>query len=183
MCLAEQGWPERRADPAPYAQYGTGRSRNSKTKRNWGFGGARWTRTAIVIPTCTRNDGRRVLATDPQYIYCLFDRVQKSGGNSTLLDNLKPYKDHAVIFGRVTELLHPPYPAGLGRAVSDFFNNFLNNYDGDVTFNIRADRDNLDSQPRFWTEGWVNDPNHVRGKLNFWNQNRALRTDHVREVR
>jgi hypothetical protein len=75
-----------------------------------GFGGAVWTRTAYVIPACTNSDGDRVLSTDPQYLYCLFDEVPKNDG-TTLLRNLKPYKDNVVVFGRMLDrsmiLLYP----------------------------------------------------------------------------
>jgi hypothetical protein len=37
-----------------------------------------------------------------------------------------------------------------------------------ITFNILVDRPNLDAQPDFWSEGWINNPVYIEDKLDFW---------------
>jgi hypothetical protein len=129
-----------------------------------GLAAKSWTRSSPLNLPCTNAAGDR----DP---YCLFAKVLKNqtsiwGSHESLLDNLKPYKDNAVVFGTVTD----PYSLGLstgsGLTCSDFFR--LHDKDGDLNFDITVDRQDLDAQPAFWTDGWINSAAHVRGKLDAW---------------
>ncbi len=121
-----------------------------------------WTKASIPKLPCADNAGQR----DP---YCLFAKVLKNqtesvwGSHESLLDNLKPYKDNAVVFGTVVS----PYAAGTYPAnCADFFAN--NAGDDDLNFDMVADRANLDAQPGFWTDGWRNPAANVQAKLNAW---------------
>ena len=130
-----------------------------------GFAAKSWTRSSIPPLPCTDGAGKR----DP---YCLFGKVLKNqtesvwGSHESLLDNLKPYKDNAVVFGVVVE----PYTLGLsggsGLTCSDFFK--FHDEDDDLNFDVTADRQNLDAQPGFWANGWVNSATDVQGKLDAW---------------
>lgn len=126
---------------------------------------ANWTRSSIPALPCTKAGGSRDA-------YCLFGKVLKNqtetfwGSHESLLDNLKPYKDNAVIFGTVSVGYSLGLSSGSGFSCSDFFK--YNQIDGDLTFDITADRQNLDAQPGFWTNGWINDASVVQGKLNAW---------------
>ena len=121
-----------------------------------------WTRTSIPPLPCTSATGAR----DP---YCLFGKVLKNqtetiiGSHESLLDNLKPYKESAVIFGTVES---PYAPQSLPASCSQFFSN--NADDADLNFDVAVDRANLDAQPGFWTDGWVNNASNIQGKLNAW---------------
>ncbi|HTS29345.1 MAG TPA: hypothetical protein VMH81_25915 [Bryobacteraceae bacterium] len=121
--------------------------------------------TRITLPTllCTDSAGHR----DPA---CLFAKVLKNQqpflrGHESLLDNLKPYKDNAVVFGTAATPLQLISPFGKTTTCQDFFNK--NDDDGDLTIDVYIDRANLDSQPGFWTDGWINSPGHVLGKMAF----------------
>src|SRR5439155_16685002 len=83
--------------------------------------------------------------------------------------NLKPYKDNVAIFGTISEPMR--IAPRTGFTCSDFFDH--NDDDGDIDFNIKADRANLKSQPNFWKEGWfdANAPDYVTKKLDFWDNN------------
>ena len=124
-----------------------------------GFNAHSWTRTTIPAVPCTDQTGRR----SP---YCLFGKVLKNqtetfwGSHQGLLDNLKPYKDNAVIFATVTD----PYTLPGALSCAEFFAN--NAGDDDLNVQLLVDRANLDSQPGFWTDGWVNNATDVQGKLN-----------------
>ena len=126
---------------------------------------ANWTRSTIPALPCTKTGGAR----DP---YCLFAKVLKNqtetfwGSHESLLDNLKPYKDNAVIFGTVSEPYRLSLSGGSGFTCSDFFK--FHNIDDDLTFDITADRQNLDAQPGFWTNGWINAAGVIQGKLDAW---------------
>lgn len=126
---------------------------------------ANWTRSSVPTLPCTKTGGSRDA-------YCLFAKVLKNqtetfwGSHESLLDNLKPYKDNAVIFGTVSAGYSLGLSSGSGFSCSDFFK--YNQIDGDLTFEITADRQNLDAQPGFWTNGWINDASVVQGKLNAW---------------
>ena len=130
-----------------------------------GFAAKSWTRSSIPPLPCTDGAGKR----DP---YCLFGKVLKNqtesvwGSHESLLDNLKPYKDNAVVFGTVVE----PYTLGLsggsGLSCADFFK--FHDLDDDLNFDVTADRQNLDAQPGFWANGWVNSAADVQGKLDAW---------------
>jgi hypothetical protein len=88
------------------------------------------------------------------------------GSHESLLDNLKPYKDNAAIFGTVSGSYSLSLSSGSGLSCSDFFK--FHDSDDDLNFDITADRQNLDAQPRFWTNGWINSAVNVQGKLNAW---------------
>ncbi|HZS54522.1 MAG TPA: hypothetical protein VFA65_08980 [Bryobacteraceae bacterium] len=120
-----------------------------------------WTRAVIPTLPCTDNIGKRDA-------YCLFGKVLKNqtgfwGSHESLLDNLKPYKDNSVIFGTVAT----PYELqSLPATCSDFF--AKNDDDADINFDVIVDRANLNAQPGFWNDGWLNSAAHVRGKLDAW---------------
>jgi hypothetical protein len=136
-----------------------------RTDQTGGFAATNWTQAGIPALPCTDKTGKR----DP---YCLFSKVLKNqteaivGSHESLLDNLKPYKDNAVIFGTVAD----PYTLS-GTSVpancSDFFAN--HSADDDLNFDIIADRANLDAQPGFWTNGWVNSAPNIQAKLSAGN--------------
>jgi hypothetical protein len=134
-----------------------------RTDQTGGFAATNWSQAGIPNLPCSDKTGKR----DP---YCLFGKVLKNqteavfGSHQSLLDNLKPYKDNAVIFGTV----YDPYTAAAVAAnCSDFFANHKD--DDDLNFDIVADRANLDAQPGFWTNGWVNSASNIQGKLNAGN--------------
>jgi hypothetical protein len=130
-----------------------------------GFAPKVWTRSSVPTLPCSDGAGKR----DPN---CLFAKVLKNqtetfwGSHESLLDNLKPYKDNVAVFGTVTD----PYSLGLsngsGLNCSDFFR--FNDSEDDLVFDIKADRQNLDAQAGFWTNGWINSAANIRGKLNAW---------------
>jgi hypothetical protein len=130
-----------------------------------GFAARSWTRSSIPGLPCTNGAGKR----DP---YCMFAKVLKNqtetfwGSHESLLDNLKPYKDNVVVFGTVSNPYSLGLSSGSGLSCSDFFK--FHDSDGDLDFHITADRQNLDAQPGFWTNGWVNSAADVQGKLNAW---------------
>ena len=123
------------------------------------------TRTAKPTLACADAAGNRD-------IVCLFKKVLKNqtetliGTDESLLDNLKPYKDNAVLFG--TADIQFENPSGFGKTTScaDFFR-LKDVDDGDLSIDMDVDVANLDSQPGFWLNGWINDPSHVAGKLGF----------------
>ena len=88
----------------------------------------------------------------------------------TLLDpNLKPYKDNAVIFGTMARPLTLNFPGEASFTCADFFRiGNSGDSDGDLDFDLQVDRVNLDAQPNFWQEGWLNDANDIQAKLTFW---------------
>lgn len=130
-----------------------------------GFAARSWTRSSIPALPCTDGAGKRDA-------YCLFGKVLKNqtetfwGSHESLLDNLKPYKDNAVVFGTVTASYSLDLASGGGLSCSDFFK--FHNFDDDLGFDIMADRQNLDTQPGFWTTSWINSATDVQGKLNAW---------------
>ncbi|HEV2425082.1 MAG TPA: hypothetical protein VGZ29_09680 [Terriglobia bacterium] len=130
-----------------------------------GFAAKSWIRSSIPPLPCTDGAGKR----DP---YCLFAKVLKNqtesvwGSHESLLDNLKPYKDNAVVFGMVTQPYSPSLSKGSGLSCSDFFT--FHDGDDDFDFDIAADRQNLDAQPGFWANGWINSASDIQGKLNAW---------------
>ncbi len=116
-----------------------------------GFGGSFWEKVTIAVP--------------PDDIRYKFDHVRRNDGG-TMHDHLKMYKDNVVVFGTVTDPLGVGYPANTGRSYADFMCGVDDGqFDGDITFHMRIERANLDAQPSFWTQGWFNDPNHIRAKL------------------
>lgn len=118
------------------------------------FGGSLWKRyTGITDSPC---GNLKTWSTD---VVCKFDRVKKSAGDS-LLDNLEPFKDNVVLFGWTkSPLTIKGISQYTGRSATDFCNN--DDTDGDITFYMQADRKELDSQPNFWTNGWIS------GNINF----------------
>jgi hypothetical protein len=130
-----------------------------------GFAPKAWTRSSVPPLPCSDGAGKRDL-------YCLFAKVLKNqtetfwGSHESLLDNLKPYKDNVAVFGTVTEPYSLSLSSGSGVSCSDFFK--FHDSDDDLTFDIWADRQNLDAQPGFWTNGWINSAANVQGKLNYW---------------
>jgi hypothetical protein len=122
------------------------------------------TRTTIPKLTCADSAGNRDMP-------CLFAKVLKNqtgtvtGNHESLLDNLKPYKDNAVLFGTAATPLQLISPFGKTTTCADFFR--IKDDDGDLTIDVNVDRAKLDSQPGFWTDGWINNPGHVLGKLAF----------------
>jgi hypothetical protein len=126
-----------------------------------GFGGANWA------------PGLRPAHPD---IRERFDRTRRNDDGS-MHDHLKMYKDWTVVFGTVAsgpeagpEFLRPERQnyadficacdrwAGCSGSTDD-------PADGDVNMDVEIDRAQLDGQPGFWTDGWLNDPRHVRSKL------------------
>jgi hypothetical protein len=110
----------------------------------------------------------------PQNINNLADRVRRY--NSSLLENNPPYKDFAVVFGHI---------GGGGAAISwddnrprDYFlfvrgALFTGGKDGDIMFDLdlnvdltHNERQELDSQPGFWTSGWLRPAQHIMTRLN-----------------
>ena len=105
-------------------------------------------------------------------IVCLFKQVLKNqtetliGTDESLLDNLKPYKDYAVVFGTADTQFANISGFGKETTCSDFYR-LKDSGDGDLEIDMDVDVANLDSQPGFWRTGWINDPGHVIGKLAF----------------
>lgn len=111
----------------------------------------------------------------PPSIQSLFDRARRNGGDS-LGEKLKLYKDPVVIFGsivvgdrgRPTSINYKPTA---GRGYQDFICSGKGKVgsppDGDFNFDIQVDRAQLDSQHRFWIDGWVRgrNPKKIRRKL------------------
>ncbi len=133
-----------------------------------GSGPSTWN---LVIPTQTAQPSCDNIVASSRDIRCKFSKVRKNNGaGPTLLDggDLKPYKDNVVMFGYVSEDLKCCYPAGASRSYTDFFNCFPGgrDCDGDINFNIRVDRRNLEAQRGFWTDGWLSvDPNEIKAKM------------------
>jgi hypothetical protein len=136
-----------------------------------GFGASHWTRADLAPPLDIRSR---------------LDRVIRNDGDS-MHDHLKMYKDDVVIYGTVTTDLgvNCPVssPGGASRRYANFMCNADGNFDeddldGDINlFNLQVDRvvganslgTSLDDQPGFWTDGWFNNPEHIRAKLNASN--------------
>lgn len=130
-----------------------------------GFAPKSWSRSSIPALPCTNGAGKRDL-------YCLFGKVLKNqtetfwGSHESLLDNLKPYKDNVVLFGTVAGTYELGLSKGSALNCHDFF--AYHDQDGDLNLDIIADRQNLNAQPGFWTNGWINSAADVEGKLNAW---------------
>jgi hypothetical protein len=117
----------------------------------------------------------------PPDVFAIFQDVmknQKAWDDHSLLDNLKPAKsDFVSILGRITNQptsSNPPYgtdpyvikmayppdttaaPPNAGRTYHDFICLDQNDSppDGDLTFDIHIDWDNLNQQIGFWSNGW-----------------------------
>ncbi|MER6014963.1 hypothetical protein [Streptomyces bluensis] len=124
-----------------------------------GFGTTEWRRT--TLPAQPRIRER-------------FDLARRNDGGS-MHDHLKMYKDSVVMFGTVVDGLGSSCPPnGVSRRYANFMcdedGNFNDGrYDGDLVFHIVIDRADLDAQPGFWTDEWLNDPAHIRAKLDHDN--------------
>ncbi len=113
-----------------------------------------------------------------------FDNTRRNDGG-TMHDHLKMYKDYTVVFGDVVETLSVGFPPtarpntnadpNVPRDYCSFIDapwwdrGFFGNDDppdGDINFQVRIDRADLDGQPNFWSEDWHNAPDHIRNKLN-----------------
>jgi len=116
----------------------------------------------------------------PPDLFGIFQEVmknQKAWDDHSLLDNLKPAKsDFVSILGRITNQTtssSPPYgtdpyvikmayppnngaSSDVGQAYSDFICLDQNDSppDGDLTFDVHIDWDNLNQQIGFWSSGW-----------------------------
>src|SRR5262249_57598389 len=153
-----------------------------------GFGATVWQRTS--------------LATSSRDIFTTFDRVkknQKAWRDHSLLDNLKPAKGKPVaVIGRVVLQLipqpgnagfsppmpplmdpdpaHVNYRTGNGRSYHDFIclDNNDSPPDGDLNFQIRVNRTELNAQILFWDDGWETNhgitPANFKAKLDQLNQ-------------
>lgn len=111
----------------------------------------------------------------PATIESLFHHARRNGGDS-LGEKLKLYKEPVVVFGTVIPgdrkvSLSINYKPTAGRSYQDFIcsgNGKIRSVpDGDVSFDIQVDREQLDSQHRFWTDGWIRgrSPRKIRRKL------------------
>jgi hypothetical protein len=156
-------------DIVPYSGPGQIKLQKRAGETTGGFGGNVWTRLGgYVVPSCD-NPGAPIPS-----IRCKFSIVRKNQSGETLLDggDLKPYKDDVVVFGTVTQFYPPSYP--FPEAISYWNFCRFNNKDQDITFDMRVDRTEqeselggLDVQPGFWATGWVAEPEHIRYKLNY----------------
>jgi len=128
-----------------------------------GFGGANWTRTG-----------------DPSVLINIATRMNSTRRNDdgSMADHLKMYKDWVVIRGvasgsptTAAGFLHPSRQNyGAFICACDVWADcgFLNHGDppdGDIDLDVQVNRPDLDTQPGFWTDGWWNDPNAIRAKL------------------
>ncbi|MFI0776291.1 hypothetical protein [Streptomyces sp. NPDC021212] len=124
-----------------------------------GFGTTEWRRTTLPAQPSI---GER------------FGRVKRNDGDS-MHDHLKMYKDNVVMFGTVIDGLGSSCPPNnVSRRYANFMCNEDGNfdedeYDGDLVFHIVIDRADLDAQPDFWTNEWLNDPAQIRAKLDHDN--------------
>jgi hypothetical protein len=99
-------------------------------------------------------------------IFKVFDLVKKNQNaynDHSLLDNLKPAKTKpVVVFGNIVAdaadptPMHVNYPPTAGRGYNDFIclNGNDSPPDGDIDFNVAVDRNRLDAQIGFWSQGW-----------------------------
>ena len=123
------------------------------------------TRTGKPFQVCADVAGNRD-------IVCRFDHVLKNttetliGTDESLLDNLKPYKDYAVVFGTVAEQVTNQSGFGRTTTCADFYRQ-KDFGDGDLELDFIADTANLDAQPNFWRTGWINDYHNIMDKLSF----------------
>ena len=136
-----------------------------------GFGATHWVRTGPPAA--------------PDEIFSLFDKVKKNQNaikDHSLLDNLKPAKALPVaIFGTLIQTgrdpvpMHVNYYSSVGRGYNDFIclNGNDSPPDGDIDFDIAVDRQELNVQNGFWTNGWETShgitPNNFAAKLNQQN--------------
>lgn len=120
-----------------------------KQRSSGGFGARTW---QLIVPL---KKGPLPPCDAQQDLVNLSDKfhtVYKNDG-STLLDNLRPFKDHAVLFGSVVVLEGPPvlnYPSNAaGRSYKDFCQN--TSLDGDFTFDVLIDFSRV---PGDFYSGW-----------------------------
>lgn len=139
-----------------------------------GFGASVWGGTEDY-PYYAGNTG------DPADLDGTFNDVYKNQNaieDHSLLDNLKPYKDSAVVFCTVDldkdlppDYTGPPwhvnYPPDVGRHYQDFICLYHNNSppDGDLNIRIVIDRAQLERRTNFWTEGWYRNSDPIKQKL------------------
>jgi hypothetical protein len=165
-------------------EVGTGNLR--RLSATGGFGATVWQRTSSVRSS--------------RDIFTIFDRVkknQKAWRDHSLLDNLKPAKSKPVaVFGRVVltpivrevpagfspqlpplfdqDPVHVNYRTHDGRSYRDFVCIDNKHEDGDLNFQIRVIRSELDAQVLFWSDGWETShgitPDNFRAKLDQQNQ-------------
>ena len=136
-----------------------------KTAESGGFSASLWSQ--IAPPPVDKS------------IHDVFDAVKKNQNafrDHSLLDNLKNYKDHAVVFGTVLPdefqlPWHINYPSNAGRTYRDFICLDNNNSppDGDLNIPFQIDRAQLNRQTNFWTDGWDTNPGDIRAKLDDLN--------------
>ena len=132
-----------------------------KTADTGGFGASLWSQS--TSPPADKS------------MHEVFDAVKKNQNafrDHSLLDNLKNYKDHAVVFGTVLPdefqlPWHINYPSNAGRTYRDFICLDNNNSppDGDLNIRFQIDRAQLDRQTNFWTDGWDTNPGDIMAKL------------------
>lgn len=130
-----------------------------------GFGGSLW---SLEVPGWP--------STADRSIQDVFNAVKRGGKDEEpLFEELKPYKDHVVLFGNViltsdnfsNGVVHVNAP-GVGASYAAFIPESSPS-DGDLVFDIQIDRAQLDIQAdfNFWTDGWESgrNPNDIRNKL------------------
>jgi len=158
-----------------------------------GFGATAWRRTSSVASS-----------RDIFTIFDRVKKNQKAWRDHSLLDNLKPAKSKPVaVFGRIIPIpvdghwvrvsgasgfrevwipahldpdpVHVNYLTRNGRSYHDFICLENKDEDGDIDFQIRVDRTELNTQLLFWSDGWETShditPNRFRHKLDHQNQN------------
>ncbi len=150
--------------------YFNGHLRLTKTAATGGFGATTLTQTGPL-------DDTKVSGLDFN-IYSRFSVVHKND-NSTILDNLSPYRDQTVFYGHVvnshvdyisdeheveSEIPHVNYdPAFTPCPIPSFpnfggidrtFDEFLKANAGDADFDVRVKVDQDKLEPDFYTTGW-----------------------------
>jgi hypothetical protein len=142
-----------------------------KVAATGGFGGSKWHRIAALDDTSFNGSGMDIIAR--------FDAVKKNDGNAIHDNNLKPYRDQTVVYGRLTtdhleytgdngpesEIPHvnfgpefsPPIPGfrnfgKRGREFDDFACFFKDDGDADFDMRLKVNLDKL--EPDFYTTGW-----------------------------
>jgi hypothetical protein len=130
-----------------------------------GFGNALW-HSSYTVPfaQCAQYD-----------LPCEYDTVRKNSG-STLYEELKPEKDFVSVFGWVATNLGLNYPERYSRDYDTFWyvgQEIDDGIDGDLIFTFILDRNQVNNQPGFWTNGWrySDGPGVVQNKLDH-NNNR-----------
>ena len=127
--------------------------------------------------------GKTAKAPNITEIFRLVKKNQNSDfpfPDHSLLDNLTPYRDHGVIFGKVVadpvnRPVHVNYRPDDGRQYQDFIclDDNQSPPDGDLNLEIQVDRVQLNEQTGFWTDGWTDGgskfPANFKNKLDSGN--------------